>query len=702
MISEPKLDPRTITLDIGGKKYNRIADDGVIREYNAYASAKDARSREREREFENLRMYAGIDNSAWPKEIQKYMFDDGRGNNFGNFTHLGSYNFTKTKINGIAGSIARNPFDADFVADDNILSPLTMALKGAYLSDKEMMDWDQSLLHAYILGLIYQSVVRMYVKTEHPANPMGNIALECLQPGSVIIDPNWKSGNTRDIRDVWTLSWMTADAIKLKYEPKRDIIERELWIKEQFGEDYEQDRIDWNQDIPEQHGDLYLVVQHNYLKKEKLRREMCVRTGTVFWEWMDDESKKRMAIENEVDPEDIREVTVYDDVEYIYTFAPALSTAFSLLDTKAKYQIGRLKYFPWCPEWVNGLPAPMLDQLRDAQLEINKRVATISLAAESVVTGGDYVDEAVFGMDKQKIEEHKANKGNPRYTAVLKAGSTRAFPNGIGQLPTRQIPGDLFGITNMMIDLMDRLVPQPAASEGRTERSGESGILFAQKIEVAKTMQTTMLAGIRQMTNDIAESYFFLGKQVYSKGRRVFTNAKGTQKTVVNDAVIDPATGEEYVENDFSALPRHRVTISEAPAGVNNRLAQRELNATLMQTYAGLPNVALVFGQELVKSLDLDEPGKEMAREAVALERKKLAAETLAAIVNAELAVKQAQAMMQGGQEQQGMQGAAPALSVGGGQAALPEQTGELPAQLQGTQPPITPGIGMPPTSYQR
>lgn len=696
--------PRLVELDIADRKFVRVADRDLIAQYNQYRWARDARSREREREFENIRMFAGVDNSAWPEELQRYMLDEDRGNNFGRFIHLGQYNFLKTKIEGIAGSIARNPFDADYVADSDQYSPLTMALKDAYLSDKELMDWQLAQLHSYLAGLIYQSCIRMYVKTEHPASPMGNIALECMPPGSVIIDPNWKTGNTRDIRDVWTLTWMTPEAMKQKYEANSELIDTEIWLQSQFGMQYEQDSVDWNRDIPERHGDQYLVVQHNYLKKEKITREICPRTGTVFWEWMDDEAKARLAEEEGVEADEIRKVTVWDDVEYIYAFSPSLSTSFPLLkETKARFQIGRLKHFPWSPAWVNGVPLPMLDQLRDAQLEINKRVATISLAAESVVTAGDYIDEAVFGMDQEKIAEHKANKGNPRYTAVLKAGTSRAFPNGIGALPRQQIPGDLFGITNMMIDLMDRLVPQPAASEGRTERSGESGILFAQKIEVAKTMQTTMLAGVRQQTNDIAEAYFFLAKQAYSQGRRVFTDAKGTNRIVINDPKIDPATGEEYVDNDFSALPRHRVVISEAPAGVNNRLAQRELNATLMQTYAGLPLVSTVFAEAMIKSLDLNEVEKSTAIEMMQKERDKLVAAADAELANARVAQQQAESMLGGGGQPQLPGPGAPMDVEGGGGAPMqgmpPE---ELPQQFQGEQPALMPGIGLPPTTYPR
>lgn len=683
------------TLELGGKKYTRKSDEKFISEYSTFQSVRNAMQREHAREFENLKMYAGIDNSQWPDEIQRFMLDEGRGTNYNQFTQLGTYNFIKIKLNGIAGSIVRNPFDVGYVADESEQAELTLALQQAFMSDKELMDWEAQYQAAVVLGNIYQGVLRMYVKTDSPANPMGNIALECMPPGCTLLDPNWKGTSTKDLNNIWTFTWMSIEKMKEKYSLKRDLIENEQYLIEQLGETYEQDNIDWNKDIPEKHGDQYLVIQHNYLKREKVTREFDPESGIVFWEWMDEDQKRAMAQEYGV--ADTQEITLWDNFEYVTTLAPGLTLRFPLVDQKEEFQIGRLKYFPWATERMNGKVLPMIDQLRDAQMEINKRQATITLAAETAVTSGISVDEAIVGMDQRKKEEFEKNRGNPRYVLWQKAGTSRTFPNAMQQIVKTQIPGDLFNIVNEMIDLMDRLVPQPAASEGRSEKSGESGILFAQKVEIAKTMQTTMLSSIKQLWNDIGEAYFFLAKQVYSEGRRTFTNAKGTQKVVINDTRYDQF-GEPHVLNDFSALSRHRVVISEAPAGVNNRLTQRELNATLMQTYAPFPNTQLVFASNLVKSIDMNEVDKEEAKNAIELDKERIKAETEAAIANANTIVSNAQQAAQAGAG--GMPGGgAPGGGMPGG-APIEEEMQALPQQLEGAAPPIEAGIGNAPSGY--
>lgn len=686
--------PTTPMIEVAGKQFSRQADTEVLKELNLYQGAKTARRRERAREFENLKTYAGIDNSQWPDDLQSFLMQENRGTNYGDFTHLGTYNFVKMKLNGIAGSIVRNPFDATFVADEIEDTQKTMALQAAYLSDKELMDWIQYYHEAVRLGNIYQSVLRMHIKTDHPASPMGNIAIECMPPGSCLVDPNWKQLSSKELSHIWVLGYYTADQLKAKYDMKRDLIDRELWLLSQFGPQYKQDDIDWNKDIPDTHGSQFLVVEHHYLEEEKVEREFDPVTGTVFWEWMSDEQKRDMAMEKNIDPTNITTIKVKDRVAYTKTIVPGLTQAFFAVNQKDEFQVGRLLFFPWSTEYVNGKPSPMMDQLRDAQLEFNKRQSQITSAAEAAINSPMRVDEAILNGNEAKAEL-KQNIGNPKYVLFQKRGTSRAFPDAVGRLHDgNNIPGDLFGIANQMVDLMDRLVPQPAASEGRTERSGESGILYAQKVEVAKTMQTTMLAGIKQLWNEIAESYFFLAKQLYSQGRREFTDAKGSSKVVINEPQINVITGEERIANDFSTLSRHRVTISEAPSGVNNRLLQQELNSNLVQNYAQFaPNAAMTFMEQLINSLEMDEIQKQAALESVGLDRERLRAQTEAAIVAAQAQAQAAQqSVAQPGQQQPG----ADAAQAGGAEALGGAVEGAVTQQPE----KVEPGIGNLPEQY--
>jgi hypothetical protein len=157
----------------------------------------------------------------------------------------------------------------------------------------------------------------------------------------------------------------------------------------------------------------------------------------------------------------------------------------------------------------------------------------------------------------------------------------------------------------------------------------------------------------------------------------VFRDTKGNVKTIINNPYYNTSTQEEELENDFAALPRHRVIVSEAPSGVNNRLVQRELNTYLTSNFAQIsPNSALCFVEDVIESLDKDQVQKEEALKAVALDRERLAAETIAATVNAKAMTKQTEQMMS--QPSGGMPG------MGGG--AVPAVGPEQPAALPGPE----------------
>lgn len=633
---------------VNGRSYKRIPNEKIWSSYQKFNRVIDSVAIDRDRELDNLAIYAGIENGQWPVDIQRKLFDEGRYTSWSSYMHLGTYNIVARKVEGIAGSIVKNPFDVKYVADETEQSTLTMALQQAYLSDKELMDWESNYLNAVLLALATNiGVLHMSVKNTHPASPMGNIAIESMAPGTMVFDPTWKTMSSKDCTECWRMAWMTAEEIKGKYNAKGPEIEREIALVERLGHNYEYDDIDYNR-RPEhlnRNGSKYLVIEHNQMRYEKIEREIDTRTGVVFWEWMDDEQKRGMAKQYGISLEDIRTVKINDRVHYITTICPELTLQFALFDGKAKYQLGRLPYFPWSPTWISGKRRGIIDLCKDAQLEFNKRQSTITLGAQTMVNQGIAIDEAVFGNDQDKIDDFVNNRGNPRYVARLKAGASRQFPNGIQLTPRQQIPGDLFQVANMMADLMDLLAPQPAASEARTERSGESGIHFAQKLEVAKTLQTPLIQGVRQLWNDLGEAYFFLAKQLYRKGRRTFTSPNG-QEITINEEIEDQF-GNLYMTNDFSKLSRHKVIISEAPTGVNIRLTQRELNTTLLQNWPqNLPNSAIGFAANIYRSLDLTDQEREQGMEDIEIDRQLVRANSEAQIANAKVAMFQAEQLL--------------------------------------------------------
>lgn len=671
---------------IGEHKFKRTDDAMVMYVTDEYQRLYDSLEAERRREYDNLGFFYGLEQKQWPDEVRDQLDSEGR--------HIATYNLSHRKVQGIAGSITRNPFDEKYVGDNVDLDNLTEALQQIYYSDKELMDWESEYFQGVIYGLIYRGVWTMQVETDMPASPMGNIAIRCRQPGTTLIDPDWRSTSSKKLMLDYHVGWYTASQLKDIYKTKSAEIDVEAKFQEIFGKDWETNQeIDWSEEHETKYGSTYKVIEKHFLKREKVVREYDPVTKTVFWEWMSDEEKTKMAQMNGISSEDIKEIEIPDAlISYTQTVCPALSTNLVLENRKDTFQIGRLHDFVWSATWINGKPLGIIDFLKDAQREVNYRQSTITLAAQAAINTGVQVDPAMFGNDERLIKEFEKNYGNPRQTARIKPGMSRQFPEGIKPLARIQVAPDLYNIVSQMIDLMDILVPQPAAGEARTERSGESGIHFAQKLEVMKTMQQPMMLGIKQLWNDIGEAYLYFASQLYSHGIRRFTSADGKTKFDINIPKINLATGQEYIENDFSRLStmRHRIQISESPAGVNVRMMQRELNLGILGSWPkdSMPNTALTFAENVARSMDQTEEEKLHTEKALNLDRELMESRTMAEITQNQAIIQQGQAAAGGG-------GGMP--PAGGGGQPQPGMTPEM----VGGPPPIESAIATPPEDYR-
>lgn len=632
---------------IAGKTFTRKSDERAMMIWDEYNRYRDATEVDIEREFENLDFFYGLDGRQWRTEAKNQMEDEDRP--------LGTYNLVQRKVSGIAGSLIRNPFDTKYIGDTPSLDHLTQILQQMYLSDRELMDWDSELHQGIIYGLSYRTCFWMRVETDLPASPIGNIAIRHLLPGTWIADPAWKSLSSKSLSTLYRFHYMRAKDLKQTYKTKSGEIQNEIDFQNRYGEYFEKDEdVDWSQDATTSKGDSFLVVEKHYLDVERVTREFDPATGTIFWEWMDDEEKVSVAQKLDIPPERIREEKVNSKIYKVAAMAPDFPNLI-LEDGKHFCQIGRLPFFPWASQWVNGKPVGIVDQLKDAQREINERQATITLGAQGAVNTGVAMDPAMFGNDETKISEFKKHFGNPRQIARLKSGASRQFPNGLTPLARAAIAPELFAIVNDMIQLMDILVPQPAAGEAQS-KSGESGILFAQKLEVMKTLQTPMMFSYRQLIEDIGEAYLYYASKLYSKGMRTFSTGDGKDSFEINVPALDDLTGEEIVENDFSEIAsvRHRLQLAESPKGVNIRLINRELNMGILGTWPrdSMPNTGMVFAENVVRSLDMTEEEKESASKAIELDKRLIESNTEAQIKQNESLTAQLPQQAVGGEQQ--------------------------------------------------
>jgi hypothetical protein len=546
---------------------------------NDYRNALDYFSVDRDREKFNWEMYSGLDNGQWDKKAAAKLAKEGR--------QIAQYNFIRNKVDGTAGFLIKNRMDIDFAPIDGKVSNLTTILKNLYYADKELLDWDASFNQFVLDFCIFGGTEEMVISDRY--SPFGNIGFERILPGHIIFDPNWDTNSGWDLKKAFKISYLTPEELKNKYHTKVDEIENAIMLEKYSGPQYQSLTSDdgstprFNQD--DRYGSRYRVVECHDMRREYKNVEYAVDGSGRLVQVPDgdDSYKQQWAIQNAIDLEiGIIEKRVPIDVYYVTSVCDQLMPNRPLQEARGLIQIGRLPFFHSSFARINGRDSGLPDLLKDAQQAINKRQSLIDYMMTSSANGGMIADPMLFGNDASKMADFEANRNDPKFLEWSAPGEIASGREHIKQIPKHPFPAEVVNDENRLWDISDRISKMPAASDGRSEGSEESGILYARKQQQAEINNTTILKAIEQHENEKGEAYMLLAQTLYSGVYREFRVPGLEEKTItINDEVMTE-NGPE-VMNDISKLPRHRVIVTQSTQGVSYRERERAINAELIK-----------------------------------------------------------------------------------------------------------------------
>jgi hypothetical protein len=539
--------------------------DHILNEFNR---AKEFEEENLARESKNWNLYSGYDNGQYPADILAQLREEGRNPFQGNFI--------RGKVDGLAGSIVKNFFDLNFEAIDGKYIDLCRIIKELMLSDKELLDWNDSYLQIVVAGLVYRGVEEMYVSTEY--SPLGNIGFRFIMPGHIILDPNWITAKSKDLRRAWKMSYLTAEQIKEKYNTREADIDAAIAARQFDGLEYDLDAKD--EGFPyfnanERYGSQYRVIEFHHMETKKKKIEVVASSGLVVPD-VSDEEKKEWAIYNGVTSEDdiIHNEITYNEY-YVTTICPELSRNFLLEDRKAKIQIGRLPFFPWSSCRINGKNGGLPDLLESIQVTYNKRESMIDHMISTSANGAHGIDPDIVDSDMNKMAEIEKNWNTSSYRFWTSPGKIASGRNFFAEVPRTNIDYGVVNEIGRLLDLGDRVSKLPAATDARSEGSEESGILFARKQMQSDINHAVLYRTLEQLWNDKGESYLLAAKQLYSGIYRTFLvpgkdNILELNKTIYTDE-------GPIIVNDISALPRMKVAVTQSPQGTTMRAIDRAM-----------------------------------------------------------------------------------------------------------------------------
>lgn len=609
-----------------------------------------------EREETNWGMYGAFDYGQWDKEAVAELQAQGR--------HIPQYNMIRDKVESLAGNLIKDFFDISFLPVDGKYTPFTRILRELMMSDKELLDWEHSYNQSVVDGLIFRGVERMVISDRY--SPLGNIGFERELPGTILVDPYWRSSNSWDLNNLYKMGYMSAYEMEDVYDIRSKDIRLE--IQKLVNAGFEYDQSDQANALPyrnfEHHmGSQYRVIEYHSMKTSKKTVKYSV-FGDVVPEGDEQYQRDWFALNGMDYDTMLVEKKEKTRIYYVTTVVPELNNII-LEDRMSEIQIGRLPFFFFSAARINGRDSGIVDLLIDPQQTINKRESLIDGMISSSAAGGQLINEEVFGDDPRAIEDYIQNSTQPGYRGVVKGDITA---NSFIELPKAPFPAAAINEENRMVDFLDRLSKVSAAQSGRSEGSEESGILFARKQLQTEINQTLLTKNLAHYWNEKGEAYMLLAQQLYSGPYREFSVKDGKDTLELN--IPTP----EGLQNDISMMPRHKVVVDQSPQGATQRIVDRAISMDIMTKMGGTsPLVAAVAAFNTFKTLDhsMEERDQYMAIGEKLLESALI--QTEATNKQAEMIIAQADAQMQqAGQPQQG-------LPVEGQQV---EQSGEqLPPQ---------------------
>jgi len=637
--------------------------------YQRFLDADDADAGDRQRALSNLRLY--MPTTAWdmfPGEVRQQFTEQSR--------RPSKYNLIPNYVEGHAGMLtSSNSVDPEFVdseSDDVDVTQTLKSLKRVYLADKNIFHYDQSHNASVLNGCIYRGVEEIMINRSQ-MDPLGRPKFKSLSPTSVIFDPT--AVQTDDIgsesKEAWKRFYLYPGEIKNLFPDSAEAVRGYLAGQSNFSEA----RSFVN--VPEElyWQNKYMVVEWYHSITEKVEiaydsESMIPLPNSPSYKFGSEEDfnfKKQWSESQgrQLNPSAITVRKKKEDALYVTTFAPGLSAV--LQNKRDERQIkrtdgsARLPFYVWAFSQKNGKTTGVVDTIRDAQEDINKREAARTKFITQTPQQKMIVHPDAYGDDQAKRDELTKNLNDPSTPFFLDEGAPPGVPlitniNGV------QVPQAFFQDEQFKINLMDRMSAFNPSMQGLEGKSGESGILFARKVVEGNTINKVRAGRLQEYQMDKFEGWFQLAKKLYGGDtsdeklvnmNRTFVESDG-KKVVLNKIEGHDAFNQPIIVNDLSKLRRVHVIINEVKQSAYEKQISREVNVSLSNVLGPNTPYKAVLDAELVKSVDNMTPENKELIDNIA----KLSIE--ATTKNLELQIAQADMQiqqMQGGGQQQGMPG---------------------------------------------
>ena len=524
----------------------------------------------RAREVEDHRFYSAINNGQWTQNAIEKMSEEGRA--------VITWNFIMKHIDTDAGMLMQNPFEFSFdseIGQDDSDAELMNELR---FRDKDLGRWDAEKSLFVVDGLINTGVMEVFIDREK--DPMGAINYRRRIPTDFHFDPDWRTENIKDNRQIFEAGYFDIVAIR---EQWGNTIDKKIEIQAAYDRWQEERATEKTEngvstravnessfvDMPEELNGKFLVLQMLELQDVQVNKLFNRSTGKFLKDTLNDfdneDKAEGLAILQARENAELVEIPTNEKILKVHTIAPGLSRDMFLADGLHEIQTGNYPLTVWSSYNFNGERFGKVAQLKDPQAVANKSRAIWLQAQSQAGRVNKFIGPGAFTDDNEQL----------RYEGTRSKGGGNFDVNDANQITNEDNgnpPQDLEQSFNDAITFADK-VGSPIAAQGQA-KSGTSGILFNAEREQAAVSLTGINNRIEKAEDDMGEQYVDLALTHYADDIvRQFKSLKDKKDVFIN------ADDRSRISN----MTRMSVRVNQAPVGPSVKRENLSIITQLMQ-----------------------------------------------------------------------------------------------------------------------
>ena len=547
----------------------------------------------------NFRGYSGLDGGLWDdKDLAKLAMEDRTAYVF---------NLARSKVDTLTGTLVAEKLDLDWQPLDRENAQASSMIKDLYDIDKELWDYDYHFALATRDGNIICGELEITI--DRSKNGLPYVRFVRIDPAYFVRDTDWLSDDEEDCESAFKVAFLSPLQLQRIFKAKGPMIESAVDRIKRFGKTPEMGQNPFQQVTREIKGDTYRTIIHYWIDYQSITtmfgRKIGEYTRIPFPQNLDDEMREKFMWEQKIDPYTLIENTHDQKVNMVTTICPTLVQDALLGNGKSEIQVGRLPQFHFTNMRVEGRDIGLVDTLKHINQLIQKDESKISDLIATAQGGPLVVNRDAVNSpgDRAKIQK----SGNDPSLVIFGDGDEMRKGKVFERVPGAPLGAEVGNRIGRMYDVADKILGVPAALEGISENSKESGVLLDKKNAVARVGLTLQYKCNALMQNRMGEAYLNQIRTTYNGPTRQFRSKDNKKSVTLNQRIAKD--NKVYIKNAPIMLPRCAVYVTESPNSLNRQTALRGVLFGLFEKVAQVnPEFATLMVREIVRTVTINDP----------------------------------------------------------------------------------------------